>query len=313
MVSIGDMMPDRDDFESRVINSVTETTIDGPLVKLDPNEDAWEYGPPPPKGVYEVKCILARDGITEYKNKNGGSEVNFSIAIDAKIVNNADYDGIPVFPRVSTRMIRGKDICTAAGWLDKYLKTYQPNTPLPKEATPRNLLRWIEDALKREPVLKAEIDWRASYEYTEKDGTTKYENVFNSYDDFPDDPNKAGHKAHIVKVQNVHSGLPVEVRAMTQVTRFYARNETPKESAKAVTFAGGNKVQTQPLQSLPQGVGQSISSGPVGPIQQAINPQPMPLAQAPVVPGKVQSAQTINAQPQPGMQPATADELELIG
>jgi hypothetical protein len=211
--------------ELKVLASVADLLIEGEAVKMDYTEDAWSYGAPPPFGVYDFKLFLDKDGIKmSQEDPKNDKSVYIQFSLIGKIVGG-DFDGVPCYSRVNTRIFRGKDISTMAGLLSKLVK--DPNL-IPNPITPRKLAGLLEQVLKKEPIVKGELDWRGSYSYKDKD-TNKdvYENVYRHYSEFPDDPENKGQKIHSIMVNNVHTGGKVEVRAMTQINRFYGKNENP--------------------------------------------------------------------------------------
>jgi hypothetical protein len=171
---------------------------------------------------------------------------------------------------------RGKGISTAAAWLQKL----GVKIPADKPVTPRLIATEVIKRLRADgdAILKAEVDWRGSYEYTDKNGDKQYENVFNSYEEFPENPNKPGTRWHVVKVMSQYTKTLVEVRAMTQVLRFYARNETPQQAANVPVIGAAAASPVLTLQSAPvmQPGGPIAPSGPIITPKTLESPAPAP-------------------------------------
>jgi hypothetical protein len=217
---------------------------DGMSSQLDLTEDAWEFGPPPPRGLYDLKLYPAKEcckwGYIDPRDKNGG--IYYTVNFESKIVSdNPDHDGIPVFGGVSTRIYRGKSISTAAGLVVKMGFKVQPN-PI----TDRQLAQLCEKALKLEKVVKAELDWRGAYSYRDpKTGQEVWENVFNHYEEFPPDPEKPGMRKHLVTVANKVGGV-AEVRAQLRIVRFFGKGDTLPTFTNGTLLVSAPKMVLQP-------------------------------------------------------------------
>jgi hypothetical protein len=240
---------------------------DGASSQLDLKEDAWEFGAPPPRGLYDLKLFPAKEcckwGYIDPKDKTG---LFYTINMECKIVSdNTDYDGIPVFGAVTTRIFRGKNISTAAGLL--VVLGYK----VPNPATDKQLAMYAEAALKKERVAKAELDWRGAYSYKDpKNGQDVWENVFNHFEEFPPDPEKPGMRKHLVTIANKTGGV-AEVRAQLRLVRFFGKDD------KLPTFApivGAAKMVLQP----PTPIQTPQFAAPVAPqfvTPQAVNAAPV--------------------------------------
>lgn len=256
---------------------------DGPSRTLDLNEDAWSFGAPPPRGIYDLKCLPAKEnlkyGLEDAKNPQS---IYYTIQMECKIVSdNQDYDGIPVFGGVSTRVYRGKENSTAAGLLTKM------GYKVPNPITDKRLAMLVVEALKKERIVKSEIDWRGAYMYKDpKTGADTWENVFNHYEEFPLDPEKPGLRKHVVTVANKIGGV-AEVRAQPRINRFFGKDD------KLPTFADGNL----------------LVSGPRSVLQPPTAAQPQPQLVQTTQPQFVPPPQQVNAAPSPI---AGGDELALL-
>jgi hypothetical protein len=101
----------------------------------------------------------------------------------------------------------------------------------------------MEALLKKEPVVKSELEWRGSYSYTDAKGETKYENLWKHYTQFPVDK-ETGERLHVAMVarQSNHGGGQAEIRAQLQVARFFGKgDELPKIDLTKGAKTGENK------------------------------------------------------------------------
>lgn len=238
---------------------------------LDLTEDAWTFGAPPPRGLYDLRCLPAKEcakyGLADQKDPNS---LYYVLQMECKIVSdNQDFDGIPVFGGVTTRIFRGKQISTAAGLLTKM------GYKVPNPITDKRLAMLVVEALKKERVVKSELDWRGAYSYKDLKGNDLWENVFNHYEEFPLDPEKPGSRKHIVTVANKAGGV-AEVRAQLRIVRFFAKDD------KLPTFDGavsGPRSVLQPpatVVAMPQLV-QPAQPQFVSPPQQPVNAVASPM------------------------------------
>ena len=224
----------------KVVDDLKALALDGEVVSLDLTEDAWEYGAPPPgEQVYQVKLFLDKDGILQgYEDEKNPKTVYFQFNLICKIVEG-EFDGTPVYTRVTTRIWRGKNISTMAGLIVKL------GFKIPDKLSPKQQALYMQAALKKEPLVKFEMDWRGAYVYKDPKGEDAYENVFRHYRDFPEDKENPGTRLHVVSVTNKHNGGMSEVRAQTQIGRFYGVKEEVK-AAKAQTVVGVTKIAEVP-------------------------------------------------------------------
>src|ERR1035437_5509807 len=204
----------------KVVDDLKALQLDGEVVTLDLTEDAWEYGAPPPGEVaYMMKLFLDKDGILQgLEDEKNPKTVYFQFNLIGKIVEG-EYEGTPIYTRVSTRIWRGKNISTMAGLIVKL------GFKIPDKMSPKQQALYMQAALKKEPLVKGEVDWRGAYSYKDAKGEDAYENVFRHYRDFPEDKENPGTRFHVVSVTNKHNGGMAEVRAQTQISKFYGVKE----------------------------------------------------------------------------------------
>lgn len=256
---------------------------------LDLTEDAWTFGPPPPRGVYDLKCLPAKEcakwGLINPKDPNS---IYYNLAMECKIVSDEkEYDGIPVFGSVTTRVYRGKENSTAAALLQKM------GFKVPQPVTDKKLAMLVIEGLKKERIVKAELDWRGAYSYKDpKTGEDIWENVFNHYEEFPIDPLKPDIRKHVVSVAK--PGGSAEVRAQLRIVRFFGKgDEIPVFSSGTLLVSGPRSIM-QP---------QPVLQPPAQPTPQLVQ-QPQPQF--------VQPPQPVNAVPAPSTGTVANDELELL-
>jgi hypothetical protein len=242
-------MPERTTPKEIKIDDWRKLTFDGPAVKYNLEEDAWGYPPPPPRGVYSIKCFLAKQGVQTYlADEKEPSTLYLTGNIEGRIVENEEYEDVPVFTTVNTRVFRGRDISTMVGFLVKIGAAKFIKNP----GTPMQIADVFERVLKKnEPVVKAEIDWRGSYQMRDdKTGLDVWVNACNKYEDFDLVPGSAV-RSHIKHITG-KDGLPKDIRAQVRVTRFFAKGE------KLPTYDHGNVLVSAPKSAQVQSVVEPI-------------------------------------------------------
>jgi hypothetical protein len=255
-------MPKADYVEPKTIANLKDFNLEGKEVELDYSDDPWSFGAPPPWGYYPVKLFLDKDGIKQgLEDQSDPNSVYFQFNLIAKIVEG-EFEGVPVYTRVSTRIWRGKEISTMGGLLSK-----MGFKNLPTKMTPKKLALYMDKALTKEPIVTAEVDWQGSYPYPDPKNPQKnlYQVVFKNYGQFPEDKDNPGTKIDRVIVSNQHGGGTVEVRAMTQINRYFAKGEElPKPKQQKVN--GGvvvpQLVTKEPDLVLPKGVVTGVVTPP---------------------------------------------------
>jgi hypothetical protein len=228
--------------EPKTITDIKALTGYDEAVTLDLAEDAWSYGAPPPWGVYDIKWKLDKEGLKEgYKDEKDPTSKYLIVKMVGEIINSkeGEYDGIPVFSSVNTQVYRGKNISTMAGFIVKAGFGKHLEGPV----TQLKQFTVLVALLKKEPVVKAELDWRGAYSFTDSAGKTQYENIWKHYTQFPVDK-ETKERLHVAMVarQSNHGGGEAEVRAQLQVARFFGKgDELPKIDLAAINKTGGGK------------------------------------------------------------------------
>lgn len=301
------VMPEATETKLELVKDWSQAP-DGTSSQLDLTEDAWQFGAPPPRGIYDLKLFPAKEcvkwGLQDPKDKNS---IYYLIQMECKVVSdNEDYDGVPVFGNVSTRIFRGKSISTAAGLLVKL--SYKVDNPI----TDKKLAMMTELALKKERVIKSELDWRGAYSYKDaKTGQDVWENVFNHYEEFPQDPDKPGTRKHIVTVANKVGGV-AEVRAQLRIVRFFGKDDKLPVIVSGTTLVSGPRSLITPPQPHPYSLEQVIQPSTQvvqnSPQMQTPQPQFVQPIQPMLNPMTAQPTPIINAVPSP----MSGGELELL-
>lgn len=236
-------MAEREKIELVELTSFKTLQVEGPDYQMDLEEDAWAYGAPPPKGCYEFKWFLVKDKPYKsgYYKKGDPSTLFVQVDIEGHLVNDSDWEGAFANAYLSSRIGRGKTISPMVGFLiaggqkgliDKLQKEHK-NTPK-KQGEITELL------MKKEPVIRAEIDWRGAYSMVDpKDPqNTVWVNVANKYEDFPVDPEDKTKRVHVYTTTG-KDGLPKEIRAQVRVTRFLAKGEAYNPGKSLTVGASG--------------------------------------------------------------------------
>lgn len=283
-------MPD----ELKIVTDWT-TAPAGTAQNLDLTEDAWSFGSPPPHGIYDIKLFTGRDAVKANFDEDG-KFTHYVVNIESKVVSdNEEYDGAVAFPAlpISTKIARGKKISTAAGLIVKL----GYGQKIPPQVTDKQLANFVEQLLKREPVIKAELDWRGSYSWKNAKGEDIWENVYNHCEDFPI---KEGVRQHQVNVASKGGGT-AEVRAQLRIVRFFGKEDKIPVIGAPTTMvagAGAGVIGAPQLVSAPRTVLQPPQ--PMTTPTQAAQVQ-QPLAPAPIAHVTQQVQQPVNAAPAPAV------------
>jgi hypothetical protein len=218
----------------------------GKVSKLDPTADSFEQGKPAAMGTYNLKLTAGKDGIQADKidpeKDFSDDNVYYKANMECVIQDSKDglYDGLRVFPTVTTRLGRGKMLSTMADMIvrcgfGKHLK---------EEMTDFDVAALFNKVLAKEPVLKGvECDWEGGYKAS--DGSWK--NVFKTMTDFPVDP-KGGHLA-VVMVKD-HNRQNQEVKAQLKVKKWPMGAKPVDESKNVKTVPV--KAKNVPKETLPE-------------------------------------------------------------
>ena len=194
---------------------------------LDPEQDAWEFTAPPPHAVYIVELGLFEAKLIKQDPQDEATWY-YRIAIEGRIRDSEEYNNIPAYLRVTTRLGRGKNISTVEGAL---IKLGLKDKLVGRKLTPKASAEALCKLLQKGPTTNWEIDWRASYQYIDKrTGATRYKNVYNTYEDFPDSPE--GGKNHQPVCTNHITGGREQLEAQLNVVHWYGKGEEVKQKAK---------------------------------------------------------------------------------
>lgn len=235
------MAYDKTQYEEKVITDLKELGFEGNPVELDLNEDAWEFSAPPPAGLYKLKLFLAKDGLMVVQaDKKDPLSKYVKIGIEGRIKSDdADIDNIPVFANVTSRVGKRKAISTMAGLVVKL----GYGEKIPKPTTDAFIAKLMLAVLKKEPIVDVELDWKASYKYTNAKGEEEWVNVYNHYNEFPKAFQEAGKFSITGKDKMSH-----EIRPMLFIAKWFGKGETPTLSNNPALggVGGGSPVFAAP-------------------------------------------------------------------
>jgi hypothetical protein len=207
-----------------VVTDIAQVKARGRKVTMDLTEDAWSFGAPPAKGHYKLKLFMAKDGTTQRRYDKNSEEVYYNFALECKVVSeDVDVDGYTIYVYASTRIPKRKNISTAAGMIVKMGYKLPTN-----ELDDVQLAKLFSKAIKNEPVIGVDIDWRASYDTGKLDkltGRKVYKNVCNHYEDFPETEDKTSRISEFTHTAD--DGGKYEIRAQLFVGKWYGKGETP--------------------------------------------------------------------------------------
>lgn len=233
---------EKDKIELKTLTSFKDLQLDSPERTEDLTEDAWSFGAPPPAGVYNFKWFMAKEGIKiGYTVKDDPSTVFANVSLEGVLQDDKEWEDSRAYAYLDSRIFRGKQISTMTAFLVK--AAGEEAVRKQGRLTLKKLGTLVENFMKKEPMVRAETDWRGSYKYTHpKSGEEVYENVYSHYSDFPPDPEDKSKRLHVASVTG-KDGLPHEVRAQVRVVRFLGKGEEvklvsqPKKVAAAAPLA----------------------------------------------------------------------------
>ncbi len=219
---------------------------EGVTSKLDPEDNPFARLAPPPMGRYQLQCFAQKDSFKMGKNKRDGA-VYYSASIECRIVNHpvADYNGAVVFPKAFYSSIgRGQKISTMAKMIDLwgYGKSLEK-----KEYTfnEKEITQLFAQALKREPLIWADLDWEGQFNAGTKDNPD-YKVPFKSMLDFPEDED--GNPIHNPRVSDGQGG-EVDINARLKVVEWIGKTNV-QEGQEAIKVAAAPaapvKAETKP-------------------------------------------------------------------
>jgi hypothetical protein len=228
-----------------VVTDLGQVKTKGRKVAMDLSEDAWSFGEPPAKGHYKLRLFLAKDGLSQRYYDEKKEEVYFNFSLECKFIHeDKEIDGFTMYVYVSTKIQRRKKISQVAGLIQKMGYKLPTN-----ELDDLQQAKLFMAALKKEPVMGADVDWRASYDTgkLDKSGGKVYKNILHHYEQFPVD--EEGERKSTFS-HTGEGGSVAEVRAQLFVAKWYGKGETPvvKDSGpKFVKTAVETELDLQPV------------------------------------------------------------------
>ena|SRR6185312_3184530 len=202
-------------------------------------DEAFEFAPPPPKGSYDLKPVIAKDGI-KVNTKRGNYLINLECRISS---DDRDTDDYPVFAMVSTGIGRGKRLSTCMAFLAKLgIKN------LPTKLNDFQQVEWLLKALKQEPTIKkCELDWEAQIKVGEK----KYETVCKTMDDFPKDADgKPMHEFSIPRAGGIKETVKARMKVVTWGGIGAGKKVEKKSNFKAVSLDTESEVTEEDVSAV---------------------------------------------------------------
>ena len=147
------MPQEREKIELKELTSFKDLMIEGPELQMDLDEDAWSYGAPPPRDCYEFKWFPAKNFAKSGYEKDQDQSTFFVQAnIEGRLVNNSVWEDAYASANLSSRIYRGKNISTLAGFLVAAVGKEQLEKRAP--LTPKKLGFLLEGLIKKEPVVR---------------------------------------------------------------------------------------------------------------------------------------------------------------
>lgn len=228
-------MPEETKDQTQKLQKVNLSDVNLPDedLLLDPTEDAFTFAPPPPDAEYKMKLTMGRDGPQSGKDRDG--TYTYVIPIEARITDGEQKDAV-LFYNASTRILRGKKICSMAGILTEMGFKVELQT---KALT---LARTLQKALAKEPIMNCTTQWRA---YDIADGPNGRV-VATGMEHFPQEEGGA----YIPEIKNQRTGITVPARA--KIIRF--RGKASASGGKAVATPKAAKVAKPTMPALEEEV-----------------------------------------------------------
>lgn len=268
-------------FEQKPVVDIKEYKGEGIARKVgDLDEDAWSFGAPPPHELYQLKVFLARDGMTVQEAEGDDTNLFFVANLECRIVSdNVDYDGMPVFFRVTTRPYRGHTLSTMEHVLVKM--GFKTSLQKRETVTDKLIAEMLLAAIKKEPLIWAEVDWRGSYSWINAKGVTVWENPLRTFTDFQLVYEKESGKPMRLSQQRIMGvdKQPHDIRAQLTVIKVYGKDDKdlPKVGSIAAKDLEITKVQVMQDKAKsgktngPAVVMASPTVAPILPVQQSLH------------------------------------------
>lgn len=162
----------------------------GKVSKLDPTEDSFSFAAPPPDGEYDLTLTLSQRGIEarpiDEKQELSEDNVYFLANMECLITNNEDWNNTRVFPVVSSRVGRNKNLSTMA---DLIIRIVGPSVIKP-EMSEFEVAELFNKLMAKTPLMKkVPLQWEG---YSSEDKKT----IFKGMKEFPED-GKGGYKHQV--------------------------------------------------------------------------------------------------------------------
>lgn len=250
-----------------VVDDFEKLTLKLPALEMNLDDDVWEVSAPP-HGHVVVRCFLGSGEPKKIKEEKEGDPNSTYTQVEMELkVEEGEDKGATLFYTLDSRKFRGKEMSTMVAWLVKvYGKEQIQKVKAKLDAITQAAL--VQKALKKEPVVKVDAEWRGAYQMKDKQGNDVWVNLWNRYEQFPVDPEEPTKRMHVCEVTG-KDGLPHEVRAQAKVVRVYHKSEEAMVKARRAVSGGGTQAQAidlveeeptpAPIKSSPPAKGPTVA------------------------------------------------------
>lgn len=154
-------MPEESTLKTVDINDVE--LPEGPATEIDKEADAFEIPPPPPAGVYEVKCFLGEKGhqigALDPKDKKGTAY--YMSFLELRILRPKEFEGRRILTNTTTTVFGGGVTSQSATICNKMLEAMGKEQRVAGKRTAKVVAKFLGTLLKKEPVVAVDCDWDA--------------------------------------------------------------------------------------------------------------------------------------------------------
>lgn len=132
---------------------------DGEAIEIDSKADAYSFAKPAPHGIYQLKLYLDSSGFRMGQaDEHDPSSVYFIADLDMRVISDdKNIQGQSIQDGLSTTVFRGHK----ASQVSTLISKIGYGDKIPASITPRQQATLLSKILKKEPIVFAELDWRA--------------------------------------------------------------------------------------------------------------------------------------------------------
>lgn len=249
--------PQKKEQEPEAVDITSAALPRGLEVDIDPEDDAWEFGPPPPKGCYPLKLAFQVAPPKSWKKGNTrDGQLVYSTTLEGRVALEGDYEGTVTFLDIRTSLRRGKRISTAAGLIAKCGFKLKPRLD------DLTVARMVTKLVAQGPTIVADCDWDA---YSAADEKT----ILRGMDNFPDLPD--GTKDHVVKDSKGN-----ECFARLRVVHIYGKGEEHPAFGPSKSGASKPSKEKEEIDLTPANSTARVAPSPTAKQQQQARAEPSP-------------------------------------